>query len=289
MKPLVAAVLIALLAASAHGLEKRAFQMREDFGTEPLYDCYLNYYYFIPCPTNSWFWAFTGWTPGDVVGVFFTVGDPSMSSPGCDPDYSTCDPYNDHAIDQFKVLDFAGYGTVYPGCFTVVFDIWCSDGQGCPIGPPLWNSGPRELCVRGGNYVDVSPDLPVTHCSTGSPSSYPRFLITATMTGTEGRYPAWVLDNIGTAVRLGCAMHDQGSCPALYPRPGASHYGTMHTGYYGVNFQYCPPWWFIDGADSTPDASIYGYIELVWRVYLIRSGPDAAEPSTWGAIKSMYR
>jgi len=63
----------------------------------------------------------------------------------------------------------------------------------------------------------------------------------------------------------------------------------MHTGFYGWNFEYCPPRWFLDGADTTRDGSMTGFIELAWRVYLIRSGPDAIEPSSWGTIKSMYR
>jgi hypothetical protein len=288
MRPVIAIGLVAALAASAYGFEMKAFQMREDYGTEPLYECYMNYYYYIPCPTSSWFWVYTGLGPPDVLGVFFTVGDPSMGHPGCNPDYSTCDPYNDHTIEQFRILDYAGYGTLYPGLFTVVFDIWCSDAQGCPVGPSLWNSGPVEFCNAGWNYILVSPNVAVTNCSTQLPSSYPRFLITATSTGADGGYPAWGFDNISTPLERGCAMHDQGCCPALYPRPAVSHYGTIHTGYYGPGFYYCPPLWFLDGRD-TSDGSMYGFIELAWRVYLIRSGPDAVERSTWGTIKSMYR
>lgn len=83
-------------------------------------------------------------------------------------------------------------------------------------------------------------------------------------------------------------MHDTGCCPALYPRPSVSHYpGTMHTGDYGVNFAYCPPYWFLNPGDTTGD--LYGCIELAWRLYLINTGPTAAEPSTWGNIKSMYK
>jgi hypothetical protein len=131
----------------------------------------------------------------------------------------------------------------------------------------------------------------VTQCHTepGPPWGYPRFLVTATTVGANGTYPAWGMDNISTPVSMACAMHDYGSCPALYPRPYQSHYSKIHTGYYGTDFhfRYCPPIWFLDGRDST--GQVYGFIELAWRVYLVNSGPTATEPTTWGNIKSMYK
>jgi hypothetical protein len=192
-------------------------------------------------------------------------------------------------LEQFRVLDFAGYGTIYPGLFTCQFDIWCSDANGCPVGPSLWNSGPKEFCAAGWNYVVVTPQLCLTNCYTelqGTIQCYPRFLITATMTGSNPLYPAWGMDNLSTPLSLACVMHDNGCCPALYPRPMVSHYTTMHTGYYGVNFQYCPPYFILDGRDST--GTVFGCIELAWRVYL-KNIYTATEPSTWGNIKAMYK
>jgi hypothetical protein len=94
------------------------------------------------------------------------------------------------------------------------------------------------------------------------------------------------MDNLSTPVSLACAMHDNGCCPALYPRPAVSHYPVMHTGYYGPNFVNCPPAWILDGRDST--GAVYGCIELAWRVYL-KNIYTATEPSTWGNIKAMYK
>jgi hypothetical protein len=286
---ILAVALVLVLATSVSGLEKKAVQMKEDYGTEPLYDCYMNYYYYIPCPTYSWFWNFTGWPAGQVVGEWFTVGDPSMgrAGSGCPP-YIACDPNMAHTIEQFRILDFAGYGTAYPGLFTVEFDIWCADERGCPLAPSLWNSGPKEFCTAGWNVVPVTPPLCVTRCATiANPPSYPRFLITAKHIGTQATYPAWGFDNISTPITQACVMHDTGCCPALYPRPSVSHYTSMHSGDYGINFAYCPPYWILNPGDSTGD--VYGCIELAWRVYLQNSGPTATEPSTWGHIKSMYR
>jgi hypothetical protein len=282
MKYLVIA-LVLVLATSAFGLEKKAYQMREDFGSEPLYDCALNYYYYIPCPTYSWFWSYVGWTPGDIVGAFFRIGDVSMYYNDC------CCPTTCMDLEEIRVLDFAGYGTVYPGLFTVEFDVYCSDGNGCPIGPSLWNSGPYETSYAY-NYIQIDPPISVCECvSCQDPLSFPRILVTATHTGTDGAYPEWGFDNVSTAVETGCPMFDKGGLEALYPRPGTSHYGTMHSGYYGSDFAYCPPLWIPDGADTTPDASQYGFIELAWRIYIVCSGPSAAESSSWGDIKTMYR
>jgi hypothetical protein len=289
---LTIALAVLALAATAFGLERqpRAIQMREDFGTEPLSDCYMNYYYYIPCPTYAWFWNLGFDTPGDVCGVFYTIGDPSMGNAGSGcPPYSNCDPCGAHVLEQFRILDFAGYGTLYPGLFTVEFDVWCSDQYGCPVGPSLWNSGPAEFCHAGWNYVTVAPELCLSNCYTelqGDIKCHPRFLITATTTGTCCTYPAWGFDNISTPLGMACAMHDEGCCPALYPRPTVSPYNTIHSGYYGVHFEYCPPIWILNPGDTTGNA--FGFIELAWRVYL-KNIYTSTEPSTWGNIKSMYR
>jgi len=290
MRYLLTVVMVLALAASGYGLEKKAIQLKEDFGTEPLYTCYMNYYYYIPCPTNSWFWAFSGWSPGQIVGEWFRIGEPSMgrTGSGCPP-YIGCVPcgLDDKSIERFRVLDFAGYGTTYPGLFTVRFDIWCCDGNGCPIGPSFWSSGAKELCTAGWNYIDVYYADAMT-CSSeriGGRPCYPRVLITATHIGTEATYPAWGFDDIYAPVSLGCAMHDNGCCPALYPRPQVSHYATMHSGDYGVDFANCPPYWFLDPADSV--GNVYGCVELAWRIYTWMH--VGAEPSTWGTIKSIYK
>jgi len=287
MKVITVVALVLIFATSVYGLEMKAGQMREDFGTQPLYDCYTSYYYYIPCPTYSWFWYSTNWLANDIVGEMFTVGDVTMGATTTCAPAPSCDPCNMHTIEQFRVIDFAGYGTTYPGLYTTEFSIYCSDAQGCPIGAPLWNSGPMETC-GGWQYIDVNPDLCVTDCHPDPGSlCYPTFLITAKMIGTTPTYPAWGMDNVSGPVAEACLMHDTGCCPALYPRPAVSHYSTIHSGYYGPDFTYCPPLWFLDGADSVGDT--YGFIELAWRVYMVNSGPTGTEPSTWGNIKSMYR
>ena len=280
-KCILALLLILLIAASAVALETRVYQMKEDFGSEPLYDNMLNYYYYIPCPTYAWFQSFSGWETGDIVGEWFQLGD--MSTGGWDP----TDPVNCRRLEILRCLDFAGYGPGRSGEFKVEFDIYCADEHGCPVGPPLWNSG---WCATyfGWNYIYIEPPLEICDCAPG-PESGPRILVTATHTGWQGTYPAWGTDVISTYIEEGCPMHDHGCLPALYPRPYSSHYASIHSGFYGQDFQHCPPQWFRDMGDPTPDGTQYGFTELAWRLYLACDGPSANQPETWSSIKSMYR
>jgi len=274
------AVAVLVIASCVYGFERKAFQLKEDFGAA-VDDCFLQYYYFIPCPTSTWFWGFFDGSAGDKVGVFFTIGDASTGA------FATCKPDTCQTIYGFRVLDFAGYGQQYPGLFTVKFNIYCCDENGCPIGEPLWDSGPIEtLGAPNWTIVDVSPPIPVTSCSVQpSPPSSPRILVVSTQIGSDNTYPQWAADNISTAIDSSCAMHDVGCLPALYPRPSSSHYSTMHSGYYGIDFAFCPPVWFPE-----LDTLTYGYVELAWRLFVRCEGPqDATEPTTWGKIKSIYK
>jgi hypothetical protein len=281
---ILALALVLVLATSVFAVEKKAYQLKEDFGTEPLYDCALNYYYYIPCPTYSWFWAFSGFSPGDIVGSCFNIGD--QGTHGWDP----CDPASCQKLEQIRVMDFAGYGTVYPGYFTVEFDVYCAPEVCCGTTAPtthLWNSGPFET-IYPYNYIVIDPPLELCPCVT--PEAY-SIVVTATHTGFDGRYPAWGFDNISTAIETGCLMHDIGCLPAVFPRGWCGGPAPkVHSGYIGTfPFQYCPPLMFVDGRDTTPDATQFGGIEIAWRLYLICDGPTATEPSTWGNIKRIYR
>jgi hypothetical protein len=283
MRLCIVLALVLLLASSAFGLERVAYQMREDFGTEPLYDCTLNYYYYIPCPTYSWFWAFSGFTTGEIVGMCFNIGDQ-----GTGP-VAPCDPATCHELEQIRILDFAGYGTVYPGLFTIMFDVFCAPEECCGPTHPfihLWNSGGLETGYAW-NYFLVDPPLCLTPCWSMDTFS---FVLTATHIGTDGAYPAWGMDNISSNLNGGCIMHDYGCLPAVYPRAWCGGLvPKVHGGYIGTYFfQYWPPLCFCDGADTTPDCTQFGCIELAWRIYLICAGPTATTPSTWGNIKSMY-
>jgi hypothetical protein len=281
MKSLVFA-LVLILATSAFGLERKAYQMREDFGQAPEADGALRYYFYCPCPTYSWFWAYTGWVPGEVVGHGFDIGDQGTGG------FAPLDPYNCNTIEYFRVLDFAGYGYYYPGLFTVEFDIFCAAGG---PGLHLWNSGPAET-GPGWNYFDCIPPVCITDCFGYCCDGYvPIILLTATMTGPNGIYPAWGFDNVSTAIEQGCLLHDYGCEPLIYPRgpvtPGVCE-GNVHSGYFGTYmWEYLPPISILDGDDSVGD--VYGYIEMAWTIYVLCQGPTGSEPSTWGNIKSMYR
>ena len=287
MRLCIVLALVLVLASSAFALEKKAYQMREDFGTEPLYDGTIGYYYYIPCPTYSWFWSYTGWVPGEIIGNCFTIGDQATGTlPGTFLDPAVC-----HELEIIRILDFAGYGTVYPGQFTVEFDVYCAEVCCDAVAPVthIWNSGPFETGFAW-NYIYVDPPLCLTACDPTGVDVKP-FVVTATHTGTDGIYPAWGMDNISTTLELACDFHDYSCLPAPYPRVGCGM-GTpaVHGGYIGTfPFEYWPPDPFLDGRDTTPDGSQFGAIELAWKCYIICAGPTATEPSSWGNIKSMYR
>jgi hypothetical protein len=272
-----------------------AFQIRDDFGTEPGYDCWLSHYYYVPCPTYSWFWAYSGWTPGDLIGASFTIGE-QPTGPG-----SPCDPMTCQVIEGIGVLDFAGYGTTYPGMFTVELDIYYCDTTHAECLCHLWNSGPLETQFGWSYFSTWPPGVDLEDCpdycypwQQGCP--LPTFVVTMTMTGTEGIYPAVGFDNVSIPVEQGCPMHDIGCLPAVYPRAGAGgDEPRVHSGYIGrYPFEYWPPRPFPDGKHATmpSGAEWYGYVDLAWRIYIYCYGPGlqkGTRPVTWGTIKSLYK
>jgi hypothetical protein len=284
--PLVLIVCL-LVCSQAAGLEKKAYQLREDFGTAPLFDCALQYYYYVPCPTYSWFFAYSGFEVGDVIGQWFEIGD--LSTGG----FGLCDPVQCHALEQIRVLDFSGYGSpsLYPA-FPIELDAYCCDIYGCPVGPSLWNSGPVQTGYAW-NYIPVDPPLSLCPCATdpGPPASAPRILITATHLSCPGQCegsPEWGFDAISLVLEEGCVLHDYGCLPVLYPRPQVGHHTAIHSGYYGQGLEYCPPFVFLDANDTTLDGSQYGFVELCWRIYIVCSGSSKTGTTTWSNIKSMY-
>jgi hypothetical protein len=280
--PVVLSYAAAALAAPAE-FEMQQRWMRSDYSGNSFYPGMLQYYYDIPCPVDSYYWAFTGPITNEIVGVFFDVGD--ISTGGHEP----VDPAQCQSLEMIRFLDFGDYGPGYPGCFTIQFDVYCSDQQGCPIGPSLWSTEWEP--VTGWSYVPVDPPLCLTSCCAdpGPPPVAARILVTAKCVGTQCFYPAWGMDNISTPIDQGCQMHDVGSMPALYPRPHTGHYPTVHTGFYGVDFEYCPPIWFMDGRDRSEDGTEYGFIELAWSIHLSCTGPTDAVSPDWSAIKALYR
>jgi hypothetical protein len=202
-----------------------------------------------------------------------------------------CDPRSCFTLDRVRLLEFTGYGN-YPEdspWFAITYSIYCADDNGCPVGPPLWQDNHTRTAERGWTYIDIVPPLSLCPCTT-QPGDYPRILFTVTHVGRGSDELLWGTDNIRNPVSQSCNMHDVSCLPAVYPRPYNSHYGTMHSGYYGNGgFQYCPPSWLKDMADSTPDGSLYGFCELAMRVYLSCSGPSRTESVSWGSIKSLYR
>jgi hypothetical protein len=280
---------VALVTAATAGDE--AYQFHDDFGVASGADCVLQYYYYIPCPSSSWFWPLWGppgggmWEPGDVIGKWFQVGDSPTGG------FLPCDPTECQSIGVIRFLQTCPYSSsAYPNLWR--FDVYCSDEYGCPVSHSLWQSEALEPGY-GWNTILIDPPVSVCPCAIdpGPPPTGPRILVTATnvsvSSATDPVY--FAADNISQSVESGCDMHDVGCQPALYPRPEAGHYGSIHSGYYGRDVAYCPAVWFRDKGDTTPNASQYGYIELAWQIYLFCYGPTRSQATTWGSIKSIYR
>jgi hypothetical protein len=272
--------------------EAKPYKMVDDFGIPPLYDCGLQYYYYIPCPTGSWFWAYSGWGPGDILATVFTMGEQGTGA------FVPCDPYVCAHIEAVRVLELSGYGDAYPGVYGVELDIYCCDAESYPC-VHLWNSGPLDLGF-GWNNIEIRPIIEISRCAAEcgdwDPAS-PRFALTITMVGTGSGYPAVGFDNIGSSLGAGCIMHDIGCLPVVYPRSWMGGSGErVHSGYVGrYAFEYWPPL-------PLPDGSVYGgetglrcgFVEAAWRMYFhcthVPTPPCATIHSTsWGGIKSLYR
>lgn len=284
MKLITAMALILILATSVFALDKTIYQMRQDFGSDALYDCSVGYYYYVPCPTYSYFWSFSGWEYGDCLGEFFVVGDARMGTG------EVCDPYNCHEFEALTYLDFnANAPGQYPEDFQIEFCLYCSDLNGCAVGPALWCSGMVFSLARGWNWVYADPPICLTQCVIDPPGG-PVFLVQATHYGTFPDAPNWGTDGPGIYFYYCASMHETGCLQAIYPRPWTSYYTPgIHSAYYGNPCEPCPVAYFCDGMDTTPDCSQFGFCELAWTARLACRGPTATEPTTWGNIKSMYK
>jgi hypothetical protein len=188
--------------------------------------------------------------------------------------FYACDARQCSQGERIRVLDFAGYGTVYPGLFTIEMNAYASDGDGAPT-CHLWSSGPLETHF-GWNYFEIDPPIDIHKCVEYQ-CPYPTFVLTMWMIGTCGTYPAVGFDNVSTLAETGCEMHDRGSMPALYPRKPEGWSGaSVHSGYVGrYHFESWPPAPLPDGkhAVDPSGATWYGFAELAWRIYTICSGP----------------
>jgi hypothetical protein len=160
----------------------------------------------------------------------------------------------------------------------------------------LWNSGPLETHF-GWNYFEIYPRLDICPCWDIDKwlPALPTIVVTMTSTGSEGSYPKVGFDNISTAIERGCPLHDLGCLPAAYPRNRMGDEGLcVHSGYIGkYPFQHWPPLPFPGGVHTGfRPFGWCGYVELAWQIGLpnMPMGSEKAfHPTSWSAIKSLYR
>jgi hypothetical protein len=167
-----------------------------------------------------------------------------------------------------------------------------ADASGKPL-HRLWDSGPLETGF-GWNYIEVVPPygLDLGECFEDDPASL-GFIVTMEFVGTLGGFPRIGFDNIGTAVDVGCLMHDSGCLPAHWPKTWLGGGDPrVHSGYVGdYRFQYWPPLAIPDAMFFPDDCT--GSVDLAWRVYLDCHGPGLTPqspfPTSWGGIKNLYK
>lgn len=253
-------VLAFVPAGTGNAFEAEPYQMVEDVGVHPWAQCALQHYYYIPCPSDSWFWGVSGWAIGDIIGAHFRVDQQSTGR--VEPCCECC-----YVVVGVSILDFAGYGTVYPGWFSVTPKFFCADENGYPTGPAVY-SGPPIDTSYGWNYIDFDRGFEPPCFLPGT--RYESFVVTITFTGLQGIYPAIGFDNIGTAQESGCEMRDIGGSLAEYPRNWAGGpEPRVHSGYVGWrDFEHWPPIGFADGGDTTRVTPEFGFSEVAWRVHL---------------------
>lgn len=129
---------LVLLALAAPGLalEKRAARLTDDpdewrSGGTSTY-CLTNYYNIC----TGWVWIWSGWTPGDRIGVCFDACCAEPLAAAVDTSYV-----------YFSTGAPPGYG------FTGTIDVFAVNADCCPVGSPLWTQ--PLLPVSGWNSVGL--------------------------------------------------------------------------------------------------------------------------------------
>jgi hypothetical protein len=94
-------------------------------------------------------------------------------------------------------------------------------------------------------------------------------------------HPGLVLDNVSTCVdscAVDAACCQMGTPPYVYPRLSTHTYDLGFEGAWGKQDSFADP----------GGAGAYGYLEALWTCRFCDIS-SAAQPTSWGAIKALYR
>lgn len=226
---LVATAASALAASPAFGLQKRAVAATDEGAWVRAFDCDVSYYN----SCTGWLWAWSGWMPGDRVGVVF----------------DRCNTEVFNSWIRFAQGAPAGYG------YTGEIELYEVDEERCPTGD-AWDSEPF-LPETGWNLPSFYADVP------------DEFAVVVTLGSASGNPVEFTTDHpaIGPSGPIAC-----GHCYPVDRVTRSFWWGTAAN-------QFCPGSPFFDGFCNA---------ELFLGVTM-GPPPLSIEPSSWAAVKSLYR
>lgn len=278
---LILLVLILVAAAPSSGWETSTLRISgadlagirgADLAAAPA--CTLSYYYIIDgCGLVS---IASGVEENQTVGVCFNMADVV-------PWYSPCDTNACLTLDAIKIVLYDVLPP--PADQWLNLKIYAAGESGQIEGPVLGNLD-FEPAYSGGGFstslIDFTNSGEVTGLDISDSGGHCVALLTwKNATG----HPALVLDVVSACVDscgttpACCAM---GISPYTYPRAGT------HTYDYGHGVEPEEPVRICDPAEGDEPCPTYGYVEAVWGAYFC-STSASVRPTTWGAIKALYR
>jgi hypothetical protein len=242
-----------------------------DSRSNPAVQCGLSYYYLIE--DCAYVTVVEGIAENETYGLHFDMTDVVAWHEPCDT--AACLTLDTVGLVFFDVL-------ASPENQAMNVSIYASDSGGEPVGQPIGNRDFTPIYTAPQVFTTVVIDFTNAGMVDGLDLSGCRgnFLVMLTWKNSTG-HPLLVLDNVSECV-TNCpdvaACCQMGFDPYLYPRRDA------RTCYYGTQ----GAWSKQDPVADPGGAATFGYLDALWTASFCKWSA-ATLPTTWGAVKSLYR
>jgi hypothetical protein len=274
----ISAISVVVLFEQAGAWEMRSLPLRHhemrgitSRGLRLIGECVLDYRYLIE---DCGYVTVVGEIEQDeTFGVHFNMTD----SVGW---YAPCDT---GACQTLDIIDLVFYDVLAPpGDQGLNLKVFGADNGGEPVGGMLGNCDfepfHADTATITTTRIDFTnggtePGLDLSGCGGN-------FVVLVTWKNSTG-HPLLVLDNVSTCLdscTVNAACCEMGLEPYGYPRSGT------HTYFYGTE----GAWSKQDSLCDPGGCGPYGYLEAVWTCGFCGGG-TATAPTSWGAIKALYR